>query len=143
MGQKILVPTDGSEKSQKGLEYAIEEFPEANITVLHVSPEQAQGDLNTFSGLTEVVAESDEIKSATTEVIKKAKNIAASKGNTIDTEVVRGRADREIVRYAGENDIDLIIIGSRGREGIAEVVLGSVAERVVRRSPVSVLVFRG
>ena len=48
----------------------------------------------------------------------------------------------EIIRYARENDIDLMILGTHGRSGLAHVLLGSVAERVVRKSPCPVLTIR-
>ena len=45
----------------------------------------------------------------------------------------------EIIRYAKELEIDLIVLGTHGRTGLAHVLLGSVAERVVRKSPCPVL----
>ena len=45
----------------------------------------------------------------------------------------------EIVRYAKENEIDLIIMGTHGRSGLSHVLLGSVAERVVRKAPCPML----
>jgi nucleotide-binding universal stress UspA family protein len=48
----------------------------------------------------------------------------------------------EIIRYARENDVDLIIMGTHGRTGLAHVLMGSVAEKVVRKSPCPVLTIR-
>src|SRR5215471_11197639 len=48
----------------------------------------------------------------------------------------------EILRYATENDIDLIVMGTHGRSGVSHMLLGSVAERVVRRAPCPVLTVR-
>ena len=48
----------------------------------------------------------------------------------------------EIVRYASEHDIDVVVMGTHGREGVARVLLGSVAEKVVRRAPCPVLTVR-
>jgi universal stress protein A len=53
-----------------------------------------------------------------------------------------GQPADEIVRYAREHDIDLIVMGTHGREGVARVVMGSVAEKVVRRSGCPVLTVR-
>jgi nucleotide-binding universal stress UspA family protein len=47
-----------------------------------------------------------------------------------------------IVTYADENDVDHVVLGSHGRKGLTRVLLGSVAEAVVRRSPVPVTVVR-
>ena len=53
-----------------------------------------------------------------------------------------GVPSAEILRYAGEHEIDLIVVGSHGRTGLTHVLLGSVAEKVVRKSPCPVLTVR-
>ena len=53
-----------------------------------------------------------------------------------------GSPNREIARYAAENQIDLIVIGTHGRGALGHVLLGSVAERVVRTAPGAVLTVR-
>ena len=53
-----------------------------------------------------------------------------------------GRPDNEIVRYALNHEIDLIVMGTHGRKGFARVLLGSVVEKVVRRAPYPVLTVR-
>ena len=62
---------------------------------------------------------------------------------TEDLKVVRevrvGPAFLEILRYAKKSDIDLIVIGTHGRTGIKHMLLGSVAEKVVRKAPCPVL----
>jgi universal stress protein A len=57
----------------------------------------------------------------------------------VTTEVRTGQAAGEILAVARERDIDLIVMGTRGRTGLAHVVMGSVAERVVRLAPCPVL----
>lgn len=57
-------------------------------------------------------------------------------------EVVVGNPNLKIVDYAKERSIDLIVIASHGRTGLARFLLGSVTERVVRAAPCSVLVWR-
>ena len=61
---------------------------------------------------------------------------------TFATETVVGRPARTIVDYAEQEDVDAVVVGSNGREGISRILLGSVAETVVRRSPVLVTVVR-
>ncbi|MFZ9736652.1 MAG: universal stress protein [Prochlorotrichaceae cyanobacterium] len=61
----------------------------------------------------------------------------------IHFEVVVGNPSIKIVDYAKERSIDLIVIASHGRTGLARFLLGSVTERVVRAAPCSVLVWRG
>ena len=59
-----------------------------------------------------------------------------------DVEVLDGPPVDSIVVYARESGADLVIVGSHGRSGLSRLVLGSVAEGVVRSSPVPVLVVR-
>lgn len=59
-----------------------------------------------------------------------------------ESSVVDGSPSRKIVNYAAENDIDVIVMGTHGRSGVDRLLLGSVAERVVRSSTVPVLTIR-
>jgi len=56
------------------------------------------------------------------------------------TKVVAGDPSDEILNYIGEHAIDLVVMGTHGRKGIDKVIFGSVAERVVKASPVPVMV---
>lgn len=64
--------------------------------------------------------------------------------NGVDAEPVllEGHPAEEIIRYAQDNDIDLIVMGTLGKTGLTRLLLGSVAENVLRHSPVEVLVVR-
>ncbi len=66
----------------------------------------------------------------------------ADAGFPVMTEVQMGRPFIEIIRYAREKKIDLIVLGTHGRSGLKHVLLGSVAERVVRKAPCPVLTIR-
>lgn len=63
-------------------------------------------------------------------------------GVTAQTFIRLGKPEDEIVRFASENNVDLIVMGTRGRTGLAHLLVGSVAERVVRTSQVPVLTIR-
>ncbi len=63
-------------------------------------------------------------------------------GISVRTEVLLGRPAEEIVGYAANNEIDLIIIATHGRSGISRWVMGSVADRVIRSVCVPVLMVR-
>lgn len=67
----------------------------------------------------------------------------AKDGVTAQTFVRTGKAEDEIVKFATENSVDLIAMGTHGRTGLAHMLIGSVAERVVRASKVPVLTIRG
>jgi nucleotide-binding universal stress UspA family protein len=60
----------------------------------------------------------------------------------ISTRVAEGRAKVEILRMIDEMHADLVVMGTHGRSGLSHVLLGSVAERVVRTSPVPVMTVR-
>jgi nucleotide-binding universal stress UspA family protein len=64
---------------------------------------------------------------------------ARAEGIAIETHVREGGAAHEIVRYAEEAGVDLIVMGTHGRNGLRRLVLGSVADTVLRRSPCPVL----
>ncbi len=61
------------------------------------------------------------------------------RGLPLVTAVASGLAARQIVAYARKNAVDLVVLGTHGRTGVSHVLLGSVAEAVVRRAPCRVL----
>jgi len=141
MPERILVPVDGSNRSAEALEYAIETFPGASITLYHVL-ESGRGDIGTFSGMTGDLPDEDPDMDRSEEVLEAARARAKELGAEVDTARGRGRPDRLIVKRAEDGDHDLIVIGSHGRDGVARVLMGSVAETVARRSSIPVLVYR-
>jgi len=66
----------------------------------------------------------------------------AGDDRAVERELLAGRPATEIVECAAERDTDQIVMGSHGRDGAARLLLGSVSETVVRRSPVPVTVVR-
>ena len=141
MPQRILVPVDSSAQSEQALEYAMETYPDAEITVLHVL-EGSSGGLGTFSGMTGEPLDEEAERDHADEVFESARAVTADHAGEVETALGRGRPDRVIVKRAEDDDYDAIVIGSHGRDGLARVLLGSVAEKVVRRSPVPVVVVR-
>ncbi len=136
----VLVPIDGSEPSMAALEYACRNHPEAAITALYVS--------NVATGQNRFIAGGsfDEWKRTEEEnaeaLFETARERAASFDVDIETGHELGDPIRYIVRYAETNDFDQIVIGNHGRDGIARLALGSVAERVVRNAPMPVVVVK-
>jgi nucleotide-binding universal stress UspA family protein len=138
----ILVPIDGSPQSDAALEYALEEFETAQITVLNVIDPIEAGYTSqaTVPGYSEEWFEQS--KTAADELFEDAQEVAAGHDVELETATEVGRPSRTIVSYAEDNDIDHIVIGSHGRSGVTRILLGSVAENVVRRSPIPVTIVR-
>jgi nucleotide-binding universal stress UspA family protein len=81
----------------------------------------------------------DEVKASVTAALEKIPDPAWSAGKKVVRTVVSGIPFLEIIRYAKSNAIDLIVLGTHGRTGLAHVLLGSVAEKVIRTAPCPVL----
>jgi nucleotide-binding universal stress UspA family protein len=142
MAKRLLVPVDGSDPADAALEFALEEYPEADITVLSVidPTDVGYGSIEAAPSTFEHLQKSAEER--TQKVLDEAESRAAEHDMTVTAETVIGMPSRAIVEWAENNDVDGIVIGSHGRQGVTRVLLGSVAETVVRRSPVPVTVVR-
>lgn len=139
---KVLVPIDGSEQSRQALDYALEQFKEADITAINVIDPIEAGYTTqaTVPGYSEEWFE--QARTAADELFEEAQETADEYDHSLDTVTEVGRPSRAIVDYAEEHDVDHIVIGSHGRSGVTRILLGSVAESVVRRSPVPVTIVR-
>lgn len=124
---------DGSEQSVQALEYALDSFPDAELTLLNVLSEAPSGALSEH-----LAEESRELREERRAMLREYRD--PDRNVTID--VVDGRPARGIVAYAEEHDVDQVVIGSHGRDGVTRVLLGSVAERVARRAPCPVTIVR-
>ncbi len=140
MAEKILVPLDGSPQAQNALSYACETFRDAELVLVHVltpadSGVAPEGLLTDAAGVVE-----QQQRFAETLFDEAVEYVDADRA--VETVLLAGSPSREIVAYAADNDIDAIVMGSHGRDGAARLLLGSVSETVVRRSPVPVTVVR-
>lgn len=139
MISRILVPMDGSEMAQKALEYALENHPDAEITVLHVV-----GNPSAMGGVVTALALEDDLEEAAQEraqeVFDDARDFAATYDVAITTEVQLGHPARAILNRA--DDFDVVIIGSHNGSLADRLVVGNVAQKVFHNSPVSVIVAR-
>jgi nucleotide-binding universal stress UspA family protein len=134
----VLVPYDGSTPAQKAVEYAVEMADGEKLILLRIV-EAAGGTIDAgFDLLQEKLREEpEEVTAAVADEVADLLTDAE-----YDIETAAGKPARQIVRFAEEHDIDQIVIGSHGRKGASRILLGSVAETVVRRSPVTVTVVR-
>lgn len=136
----ILVPMDGDSPSETALDYALTEFPDADITVVHVigvvdtaeEAQRASGDRR--SQLERAQADAEDL-------FETVERRAAEADVDVTTETAFGPPSRTIADLA--KGFDRIVMGEHGRSGSREILLGSVAETVVSRSPVPVTVVHG
>lgn len=133
----ILFPTDFSHASDSALEHAeaIAKQRQAKLVILHVEePPLAYGGGELYYGLPEPSSE---------RIMKMLEEVKPSDAGTEFThKLTMGDPATEIVRIAEEEKADMIILGTHGRTGMSRLLMGSVAEAVVRRSPCPVLVYR-
>ncbi|MCU4926670.1 universal stress protein [Halobacteria archaeon AArc-dxtr1] len=141
MPPHVLLPVDGSESAQEAIEFAAASVDASAFTLIHVVT-PTQGVEGNYYGvdLHEQAVERGE------QLCEDAHDELANALDTddvaIDTTVETGRPAPTIVAYAADNDVDHIVMGSTGRSGLSRVLLGSVAETVVRRATVPVTVVR-
>ncbi|MFB6141719.1 MAG: universal stress protein [Halorientalis sp.] len=140
----VLVPIDESPLSTQALEHALESHPDADVTVIHVIDFVEAGYQapvgGTIPGHWEDWYESQEDEAEA--LFDEARETAAEHDADVETELFLGRPDRSIVSYAEDEDVDHIVMGSHGRTGVKRILVGSVAEKVVRRAPCPVTVVR-
>lgn len=137
----VLVPYEGAELSKKALQHAVEQHEGSEIVLLHVLDFVEAGyDAPPDAELPGYWSDwHEQAREAAEEKFEEAQSLVDV---DLQTETVVGRPAKAIVEYADEHEVEAIVMGSHGREGISRVLLGSVAETVVRRSPVPVTVVR-
>lgn len=134
MYSDILIPTDGSPGAQEAIEHGLEiaQQYEATVHALYV--------VDTRVSRSGPLLESLQLEGR--KAVRDLEVAGTQAGLTVVTEVVEGVPPQEILEYSAMQGIDLIVMGTQGRTGVDRFVMGSVAERVVRHSPVPVLMVR-
>jgi nucleotide-binding universal stress UspA family protein len=140
--KRILCPVDFSETSEHALRYAIDLASRlgADVRLLHTYqlPTYALPD-------GALLARPDFVNNLTTELQKQLDELVhryAGHGVALEAKLTEGLAFQEIDRVAQEDGADLIVMGTHGRTGMKHLLLGSVAERVVRTAKAPVLTVR-
>ena len=134
MYSDILIPTDGSPGAQVAIEHGLKiaQQYEAMIHALYV--------VDTRVSRSGPLLES--LQREGREAIHECEVAGARVGLSVVTEVVEGVPLQEILEYSATQWIDLIVMGTQGRTGVDHFVMGRVAERMVRHSPIPVLTVR-
>lgn len=141
--ERILFPTDFSEGSFHALPYAVDlaRHYNAKLYIIHVLYDIARA---TESHIPHVSM--DELyKEMTTWAEKEIGKccIEETRGlSNVEKKILRGIPYDEIMKFATEEKIDLIVMGTYGRSGFERLLFGSTAERVVRRAPCPVMTVR-
>lgn len=139
--RKIMVPTDFTTYSDHAIEYAImvgRKF-QAKILLVHVIEPLAYSVTDTMQVFDHYTA----LKTVAKPILENLQKRLLKKGLTVDSILLDGNPYLEIVKKSREAGVDLIIMGTHGRTGIEHILIGSVAERVVRLASCPVLTVRG
>ena len=144
MFNRILVPTDFSPPSDAALEYAraVASRFGASLHLLHVVDDPYRAAYATEVYVPELEGLRDVLLANAVAELKNRLQVSDVRELRATTAAVIGMPSSSIVEYAGLHDIDLIIMGTHGRGGMSHLLMGSVAERVVRTAPCPVLTVR-
>jgi nucleotide-binding universal stress UspA family protein len=141
---RILVPTDFSKYSQNALTYALafaDKFG-ADVYLLHVVQDLALFIPDAVIATPPISPPIAQLTSAARMALDHVIQEMSIKNVKLHTEVREGTPFYEIIRFAKESNVDLIVMGTHGHSGLAHVLLGSVSEKVVRKAPCPVLTVR-
>jgi nucleotide-binding universal stress UspA family protein len=152
----ILVATDFSETAAAALAHAakLATLVGAKVTLLHVifaeKINEALLGLDAIEYLARAADEAerrpggafDRLRDAAREKLSQAVAVLPEPRPDMATVIAEGRPSVEIVDYANQNNVDLIVVGTQGRSRLGKAFLGSVADNLVRQSDVPVMVVR-
>jgi len=147
---KVLLAVDGSQYSEAtiGLARALRIGKKAEMAIMNVIPEHVflgghtLADLLGRSGVLKIQMQKAEEEKAS-ELLRKLSRSLAAPGREVETMIRRGSPANEITKTSREMSADLVLVGFKGTGDSPEFLLGSVANKVVRYAPCSVLVARG
>ncbi|WP_049987960.1 universal stress protein [Halobellus rufus] len=131
---RILVPIDGSDGASAALDHAISVADATDAEILLLAVVNPYG-MSSVTERTEVEAELEDVVTDAAARVQDA-------GVAVSTAIEAGFPHEEILNAVEDHSIDLIAMGTHGRSGFERFVIGSVAEKIVRLSPVPVLTVR-
>ena len=141
MYHEVLVPTDGSELMAEVIERAVDIAGQydAGIHALYVANTGAIGalDVEDHERIDKLLEERGQ------KAVEEVASAAAEAGIETTTAIQRGTPHQRITQYVeNHDDVDLVVMGTHGRSGLRHIMLGSVAENVLRHTTVPVLLVR-
>jgi nucleotide-binding universal stress UspA family protein len=139
--KKILYPTDFSESSLEALKYALSfaKSCQAKLILMHVVNEKIFSEGLSLARVSAPEALEQEMTAEAGRQLKMLIPAEERKGLDWEMVILYGMPFLEIIRYAKQNAVDMIIIGTHGRSGVEHIIFGSTAEKVVRKASCPVL----
>ncbi len=137
--EKILIATDGSERNRAAVTETLRIGRECGSVVYAAYVI----DIGIFESASAGASAADAwalLQSEAATALAQVKS--KGEGVNLETVILEGHPAAQIVKYATEHKIDLIVIGTQGKKGIERLLLGSVAESVIRSAPCRVLVVK-
>lgn len=137
---KILLATDGSRGAEVAEAYACALAASWGATLAVLRVLELSPGLNPKYPVTQLYL--NELMKQATRELAEVKGRATDRGIAVETRITTGIPSEEVLAAAEAEDADLVVVGTRGKTGLAHVLLGSTAERVIRRAPCPVLAVR-
>ena len=141
--RSLLVPIDGSDPSNAACTLGVRLAGDTGASLIFlnvVESDKIIASVMPGQGLADPTPAIESLRLAGAAMLKDAGATAAASGVKATSELLEGDCIETIVDYATSHAVDLIVIGSHGRSGLQRLMLGSVAEGVLRHSTVPVLV---
>ena len=142
---RYIVATDGSEPSLKAARFLVEQScpgPEDDIFVIYVFP--LPSDPECYEGVVSLPTQAtdERIVEVARPILAKTLEVLAELESQVNEVVLVGNPAKEIVEFATNLSVNLIVTGTRGRSPARELYLGSVSSALTHRAPCSVLIVR-
>ncbi len=139
---KLLVATDGSKHSVRAVRYAAQlagDSGQSTITLVSVHDDTALRHAQRFVGKQAV---DDYLREISDKDLASSRKVLDQAGVRHDMVIRVGNIGQEIATLAGKGKYDMVIVGSKGRSALKDLLVGSVAQRVIELSPVPVLIVK-
>jgi nucleotide-binding universal stress UspA family protein len=141
MFKRILLPLDGSAVAEQALPYAIAQAEQFGALLILLRVLEPFPHVRGMSAA-DIASIKQQAREWAQEYLDQLVADIREKGVSVRAAIVEGRSNVTILQFAETNQVDLIVICSRGRSGVSRWLMGSVADRVVRGATVPVLLVR-
>lgn len=141
MDRRILVPFDGSSPSINALEFALNIHDDAEILVLHIIEKEylENSYVKLLLGGEKL---SERIQKGGEEILEKAEELSEEYDRDIETRIETGNPVKTILDFSKENNIDQIIIGSKGHTSTKTKFLGSVTNKLIHKTNLPITIIK-